>query len=303
MRRVLAAATAGVLLLGACGGGVAAAATVNNTDITEADVRGLVFDSTDLTDAQFTQLLDILVQWTAIGDAAAADFGVAPTSDEVATEVDRLYQDQGAGATFDAFLEAQGISEEGLNLYAEQLLIGDGVVEPLTADLEQPTEAEAQQALADDPQAWTEVCAAHILVGTAQEADDVIARLNDGEDFAAVAAELSLDTNSGPSGGDLGCAPASSYATEFADATMTAEIGAIVGPVETTYGFHVIRVDSRTESTIEEIQSGLHDDEVSAAVDDWYLTSVSSADVTVDPQYGEWVTDPYPSITTSTISP
>lgn len=298
MRRVLAGAAAGVLLLGACGG-VAAAATVNGTDITEAEVQGLVFDSTDLTSDQFTQLLDVVVQWTAIRDAAAADFEIAPTSDEIAARVDQLYQEQGAGATFEAFLEAQGISEEGLNLYAEQLLIGDGVLDPLTADIAQSTAEEAQQALADDPQAWTEVCAAHILVGTVEEADDVIARLANGEDFATIAAEVSTDTGSAASGGDLGCAPASNYVAEFADATMTAEIGAIVGPVETTYGFHVIRVDSRTESTTEEIQSSLYDDKVAAAVDDWYLTSVSAADVTVDPQYGEWVTDPYPTITTT----
>jgi len=298
VRRVLAGAAAGVLLLGACGG-VAAAATVNGTDITEAEVQGLVFDSTDLTSDQFTQLLDVVVQWTAIRDAAAADFEIAPTSDEIAARVDQLYQEQGAGATFEAFLEAQGISEEGLNLYAEQLLIGDGVLDPLTADIAQSTAEEAQQALADDPQAWTEVCAAHILVGTVEEADDVIARLANGEDFATIAAEVSTDTGSAASGGDLGCAPASNYVAEFADATMTAEIGAIVGPVETTYGFHVIRVDSRTESTTEEIQSSLYDDKVAAAVDDWYLTSVSAADVTVDPQYGEWVTDPYPTITTT----
>jgi foldase protein PrsA len=299
VKRVLAAATVGVLLLGACGGGAAAAATVNDVAITADDVRSLVYDGTDLASDQFTQLLDILVQWSAIADAAEADFGVVPTTDEIAAKVDELYQQQGAGATFDDFLQSQGISEKGLNLYAEQLLIGDAVLDPLTADLKQPTEEEAQQALAEDPQSWTEVCAAHILVGTSEEADDVINRLNDGEDFATVAAEVSLDTTSGAAGGDLGCAPASSYVSEFADATMTAEIGAVVGPVETSYGFHVIRVDSRTESSIADIQSGLYDDEVAAAVDDWYLASVSSAAVTVDPQYGEWVTDPYPSISTT----
>jgi len=52
-------------------------------------------------------------------------------------------------------------------------------------------------------------CASHILVDTREEADEVVALLASGEDFATLASERSQDPQSGAAGGELGCAPAS----------------------------------------------------------------------------------------------
>ncbi len=85
-------------------------------------------------------------------------------------------------------------------------------------------------------------CVRHILVETEPEGDDIITRLDGGEDFGNLAIELSTGP-SGPAGGDLGCAPASNYVPEFAAAVETAELGEFVGPVQTDFGWHVIVVD------------------------------------------------------------
>ena len=85
-------------------------------------------------------------------------------------------------------------------------------------------------------------CVSHILVDTEAEGDAIITRLNGGEDFAGLAVELSTGP-SGPTGGDLGCADASNYVPEFADAVSAAELGEFVGPIETQFGWHVILVD------------------------------------------------------------
>ncbi len=90
-------------------------------------------------------------------------------------------------------------------------------------------------------------CASHILVATAEEADDVLAQLEDGGDFAALAMELSLDTGSGAAGGVLGCADPEQFVVEFRDAVISAPVGEIVGPVETQFGFHIIVVDEIQE--------------------------------------------------------
>ena len=85
-------------------------------------------------------------------------------------------------------------------------------------------------------------CVRHILVETEAEADAALERLDAGEDFGAVAIELSTGP-SAPAGGDLGCAPSSNYVGPFAEAVDGADLGAYVGPVETQFGFHVLVVD------------------------------------------------------------
>ncbi|MCP4225850.1 MAG: hypothetical protein GY773_21145 [Actinomycetia bacterium] len=150
--------------------------------------------------------------------------------------------------------------------------------------------------MAEDPNSWTEVCAAHILVGTTEEAAAVLERLDAGEEFAAVAIEVSTDTGSGAAGGDLGCATLSNYVAEFAQATMTADLGEFVGPVETTFGFHLIRVDSRTEATTAELIGALANIQISDAIDEWYVSSRGGAEVNVAEKWGTWQTDPFPGI-------
>ncbi|MCP4303829.1 MAG: hypothetical protein GY788_02905 [bacterium] len=297
MKRYLFALVAVVLLTSSCSSSADVAATVNGTDIETTSVHSLTFaQDEDIPDEEFLQLLDILVQWTVIADAAEVEFGIEPSEEEVDGEVDRIIAEQGADLELEQFLEQQNISEEGLDLYAEQLVIGEAVLTELTASIERPTEQEALQVLADDPYNWTNVCSAHILVETTEEASSVLDRLAGGEDFAAVAIEVSIDTGSGAAGGELGCTVPSSYVESFADATMTAEIGEVVGPVESQFGFHLIRVDSRTEATVEELQTGLYDTTVAEAVDGWYLDSIMSAEVTVAEEIGSWETEPVPGI-------
>lgn len=297
MKRYLLALTAFALLATSCSGSADVAATVNGTDIETSAVGDLIFEpSDDLSDEEYIQLLDILVQWMAIADAARDQFEIDPTDEEVAAEVERLVAEQGVGMTFEEFLEAQNISESGLDLYAAQLLIGEQILNRFTADLGEPSAEEAQQLLVDDPYNWTEVCAAHILVATEEEATAVLGRLAEGDEFAEVAVELSVDTGTGAAGGDLGCAVPSTYVEPFADATMTAVIGEVVGPVESEFGFHLIRVDSRTEATIEELQAGLADANLAQAIDDWYVASLAEAEVSIAEAYGTWETEPFPGI-------
>lgn len=284
-----------IALLGsACAGGGAVAATVNGVDIEVATVESVVPPDTELTEAEARQVLTALIQWAAAADAAREDFGIDPTEDEIAVYQEGILSD--TGLSREDYLSAQQISDEGFAFYTKQLLVGEGIMAVFQDQVEPPTEEEAQQMLNDDPVSWTTVCASHILVETEEEANAVLDRLNAGEDFATVASEVSIDTSSAVNGGDLGCASPGQYVTEFADATMTADVGSVTGPVETQYGFHVIRVDSRTVATTDDVISTLSDNQLSNLINDWYLASISAADITVDPQYGTWETDPTPTI-------
>lgn len=95
------------------------------------------------------------------------------------------------------------------------------------------------------------VNARHILVDTPELAQDVIDALNNGESFAALATQLSTDTGSGARGGELDWSQVSGFVTEFGEAVTTAEIGAIVGPVQTEFGYHIIQVRAREERELE----------------------------------------------------
>lgn len=105
-----------------------------------------------------------------------------------------------------------------------------------------------------------EVRARHVLlkVGPDEDAAEVEAeleairrRIESGEDFAALARELSEDPGSAARGGDLGFFGRGRMIQEFEEAAFGAEVGDLVGPIRTDFGFHLIEVrDRRPGGTI-----------------------------------------------------
>jgi parvulin-like peptidyl-prolyl isomerase len=102
----------------------------------------------------------------------------------------------------------------------------------------------------DTPAVELQVDARHILVDTEQEANDILAALAEGESFADLARVSSKDTGSGRNGGELGWAGRGRYVAEFEDAVFNAEIGQVVGPIQTQFGYHIIEVHAREERTL-----------------------------------------------------
>ncbi len=82
----------------------------------------------------------------------------------------------------------------------------------------------------------------HILVKTYDESAQALERLKKGEDFAKLAQELSIDTGSKESGGDLGWALRGQFITEFETVAFALKPGEISQPVTSTYGVHIIQV-------------------------------------------------------------
>ncbi len=83
--------------------------------------------------------------------------------------------------------------------------------------------------------------AAHILVATEEEAKAIRAELDAGGDFAAIAREKSTD-GAAAAGGDLGWFALDQMVEPFAAAVAQLEAGQIGGPVQTEYGWHLIKV-------------------------------------------------------------
>jgi peptidyl-prolyl cis-trans isomerase C len=94
----------------------------------------------------------------------------------------------------------------------------------------------------------TEYNAAHILVETEEEAQEIKTAIDGGADFAEQARAHSAD-GSASSGGDLGWFGLGMMVPQFEEAVVTLEVGAISDPVQTQFGWHLIRLIDTRETT------------------------------------------------------
>ena len=90
-----------------------------------------------------------------------------------------------------------------------------------------------------------EVRARHILVETGAEAEEIVALLEGGADFGALARERSLDRATAPLGGEIGWFSRRLMARNFANAAFRTPVGEIAPPFQTDYGWHVVEVLGR----------------------------------------------------------
>ena len=111
-----------------------------------------------------------------------------------------------------------------------------------------------------DPQ--EEYNASHILVETEQEAIDLIAELQAGADFAALAQEHSTGP-SGPNGGQLGWFGVGMMVPPFEEAVIAMQPETISAPVQTQFGWHVIRLNEKRVlgvPTLDDVRADLADE-------------------------------------------
>ncbi len=125
-----------------------------------------------------------------------------------------------------------------------------------------------------------EVRAAHILVSEQETAVEIKAKIDGGADFATVAAEYGTD-GTASRGGDLGWFVRAQMVPEFADAAFALDPGQISEPVETPFGWHIIKLDEKRDQPappLEEVQSSIIEElsqEISADVLDGLRTKAS----------------------------
>jgi peptidyl-prolyl cis-trans isomerase C len=116
-----------------------------------------------------------------------------------------------------------------------------------------------------------EVHARHILLKTEEDAKAVIVKLKAGEDFEALAKSASVGPT-GPRGGDLGYFTKDAMLPAFSEAAFALEKGAYSqAPVQTEYGWHVIKVEDRRKTaapTFEEVKDQLRSQMAQAAMVD-----------------------------------
>jgi parvulin-like peptidyl-prolyl isomerase len=183
---------------------------------------------------------------------------------EQATASPTPYTEEGYQTDYDEMVESFGqynVSEKTIRSIYEADLLRQKLQDDIAKDI---------------PQTEEQVFARHILVETEEEANAAYERLQNGEDFAAVAREVSQDSASAERGGDLDWQPRSFFVKEFGDAAFTQEIGEIGEPVKTEFGYHIIQVIAREELPLSPSQ---YEQRKETAFNDWLTAAKESATI------------------------
>lgn len=129
-----------------------------------------------------------------------------------------------------------------------------------------------------------ETRARHILVGVGSGrsesqaqafVEQAMARLEQGESFAAVAREMSDDQGSAVNGGDLGWLSPGQTVPEFDEAMNELDVGEVSSPVRSQFGYHIIEVMDRRRSSVsnqdmrEQVRQAIFQRRANQEVDTW----------------------------------
>jgi foldase protein PrsA len=160
---------------------------------------------------------------------------------------------------FDKLMQNHGLSKDTV---MNQMVLINNSIHVLKKGVD---EAALKKTYESDKSAFTVASVRHILIATDQRkpeealklANELVARLKKGEDFAALAKQYSDDPGSKDNGGLYADADVSQWVPEFKQAALTLPIGQISEPVKTDYGYHVMKVESRKQKSYEEVKDQL----------------------------------------------
>jgi peptidyl-prolyl cis-trans isomerase D len=165
---------------------------------------------------------------------------LTPTATPTIIPTATPYTEEGYKSAYENIVKAYAgynISEDGLRNVIRAQLFRDRVKDQVMSEM-------------DIPRTQEEVWARHILVADEQTAIDIKTRLDAGEDFCKIAAELSTDESNKNNCGDLGWFPRGQMVAPFEDAAFSLAEGEISEGIQTDFGWHIIWVLGHDERPI-----------------------------------------------------
>jgi foldase protein PrsA len=228
---------------------------------------------------------------------------VAIQESDVDARMEQLKQQVAAqGQNYEELLQTRQISEEVLRTQQRVQLAVDLVAVKLVP---YSPDAQLRQTLDQRKDDFLEVHVRHVLVKDKSTADSVRQELVSGGDWAAVAKERSIDTQSKDKAGDLGFNAKGATVKPFETAEFKlAGQGDCKGkssgscespisqPVKTQFGYHVLQVVGvRLPKLDNELRAKLEPavkDRRQQAVQRWFDEQVKGAEVVINPRFGTW---------------
>ncbi|MCE4050656.1 MULTISPECIES: peptidylprolyl isomerase [Bacillaceae] len=233
---------------------------------TVASIDGEKITQDDLNEAlnkQYgTSILETLIA-NKVVDLEAEKEKVKVTDKEQEDELNELIESSGGEDAFNAALEANGASKADIEEELLRYLKIKKLLEPRIEVTDDEIQAyfDENKASFDTPE---QVEASHILVADEKTAKEVKQKLDDGEDFADLAKEYSTDTATKENGGELGYFSSGQMVEEFEKAAFAMDVDEISDPVETTNGWHIIKVTGHKDAVEAKLDD--HKDEIKDTV-------------------------------------
>jgi len=166
---------------------------------------------------------------------AAGKMGVSVSEAELESSIEDIVTQSGGEEQFQQSLEAMNTEFGDFRQMLLDQLLSEAVYSAVTASISPIAE---------------QVHARHILLPTKERAEEVLVRLQAGEDFAFLAREYSEDISSRESGGDVGFFPRGVMPPEVEEIAFGLQVGEVSGIIQSQFGFHILQVLEKEEREI-----------------------------------------------------
>ncbi|GAB4476971.1 MAG: peptidylprolyl isomerase [Anaerolineae bacterium] len=226
----------------------------------EAGQAALGFQVADQAAYQ-QQVLNLLIEQELIRQLAAEQ-GIVIDEAQIDAEINSMIAETGQ-AYFDSWLISNFYSLEEFRELVRMDMITDRLIDPIISSI---------------PTRGPHVHARHILVNSPDEAASILNRLQAGEDFAALAAQYSVDVTTRSTGGDLGWFPRGVLLVpEVEEAAFNLAPGQLSGVIESALGYHVVQTLETDPDR--EIEPEARQRLITSAIENWRSSLRSGADV------------------------
>jgi parvulin-like peptidyl-prolyl isomerase len=284
-------------------GGTPPAATVAGTDISDQQVADAAAaftflaalaqqpcgtkDGDESTESACNRYALLNLLELQVTDTYAVANGITPDDKSIESAIKGLGQQYGADVV-DRLLSENGLTRDSLRALAYRLLLAQQVSKAVVAERlgEQKLREIYRQHLAD----YSTITVDHILVKTRTEAQAAYARVTapgaTRDDFLALAKQISIDPTTTQNSGAMPASPASQYVPEFANAALALAPGEISQPVQTQFGWHVIRMESKDVAPFNQVRDQIVQNEGGTTFNDWLREQLGG--VEVNPRYGRF---------------
>jgi foldase protein PrsA len=302
---MLAASVFAVIALAACasngggGAGSTAAATVNGSEISQTELQDSLplfrflsslsqapcgqaqsGESADAACARFA--LGNLIQEAILQQYASAH-DITVDDSKVDSTIQQLEGQLGGAAKLDSLLQQSHVSRAELDAFAKRLLLFQEV-QKAVGD-EQVSDTQLRQTYEQNKLQYTQLDTWQILVKSQQQADEIERQVTP-SNFQDLADKYSIDPSVKQNHGDLGTMDASQLVEPYVRAALALHPGEISQPVQSQFGWHIIRLISSKVTPFEQVRDQIAQQSAGQSFQTWFQGQLSQATIAVNPRYG-----------------
>lgn len=216
-------------------------------------------------------------------DAYAAQQNISVPQSQVDSTLKQLETQLGGAAALDTKLKQAGVTRAELTEFAHRLLVFQEVQKKVGEG--QTSDAALHQSYEQNKLQFTNLHTWEIVVKTQAQAKKIAKQVTP-KNFQTLADKYSIDPSVKQNHGDLGDSAASSLAAPYVQAALALNPGQISQPVQSQFGWHIIRLISSDVQPFDQVKSQLVQQSSGQAFQTWFQNQLTNAKISVNPRYG-----------------